>query len=141
MEDILVVSSRLNARDGITGFLLCDGVEFAQVLEGPMAAVEACFDRILADERHADIVLRLKEEVPQRRFARWSMCGLSLTPDDSALLPAPDLQMDLATVSPGALLQHLSGIAERHAEHLDALHDRMMQGLADERLDAVDREA
>lgn len=122
LEDILVVSAVRNAHDQITGLLLADGQAFAQVLEGPKPAVEACFARILADRRHHRVTLRLAEDAERRRFPRWSMCGLTLSAEDDALLGAPDIEFDLTAVSGGALLQHLDGIAARHAARLDARH-------------------
>jgi hypothetical protein len=125
MEDILVVSGRLNRRDAITGLLLADGETFVQALEGPDALVVACYERILKDERHTPRLKHLTG-IEERRFPRWSMCGLSLSAADNAILTAPDIGFNVGQAEAGALLQHLEGIAYRHAPQLDALHERLV---------------
>jgi hypothetical protein len=125
MEDILVVSSRLNLGDGITGLLLADGETFVQALEGPDALVVACYERILKDPRHTPRLKHLTG-IEERRFPRWSMCGLSLSAADDAILTLPDIGFDLTQADAGALLQHLEGIAYRHGLRLDVLHERLL---------------
>ena len=126
MEDILLASVRNNLRDDITGFLICDGFCFAQVLEGQKGPVEACFTRILADRRHIHPLLRERTGVETRRFPSWSMCGLTLSAEDDALLRPPDIDFDLRRAPGGALLQVLSGAADRYSRRLDAAHDRLL---------------
>lgn len=62
-----------NESVSLTGALCLGDGCFAQVLEGPGAAVLDTFDRILADLRHRDV--RLLEFVPiaSRRFEGWNM--------------------------------------------------------------------
>jgi hypothetical protein len=126
MEDILVISAANNRRDGITGFLVCDGHEFAQVLEGPREEVEACFFRIRADRRNAEAALRELSWADERAFPRWSMCGLTLSGVDDALLTVPDIGSALSRLSTGALWQHLESLALRHADVLDWEHERLV---------------
>lgn len=126
MEDILVVSAARNRQDAVTGFLLADGESFVQVLEGTDALVTACYERILRDPRHTDVRLRFLAGIEARRFPRWSMCGLCLSELDDAILSPPDIGFDLNGADAGALLQHLEGLALRHARRLDALHDRLV---------------
>lgn len=126
VEDILIESVINNTRDRITGFLLCDGVSFVQVLEGSEAAVEGCFARIEADSRHHKIVVRERNEVDARLFPGWSMCGLTLSNTDDALLTAPDIEFDLRNAKAGALVQLLSSLAWRHGHELDAVHARLL---------------
>ena len=127
VEDILVVSVANNHRDGITGFLLCDGFNFAQALEGQQDKVEACFARIARDPRHVQPVVREIGWREERAFARWSMCGLTLSSRDDALLQPPEIDFDLARVSPGALWQYLTSLAVRHGSELDAEHERLLE--------------
>ena len=70
---ILAVSKRNNARVGVTGALLFNAGTFAQVLEGPRAAVEATFERIQRDQRHGDVSVLQCEPVAARGFPNWSM--------------------------------------------------------------------
>jgi len=126
MHDILAVSAKRNQRDAITGLLLADGESFVQVLEGADRLVTACYERILMDDRHRDARLRLLAGIDERSFPRWSMCGLHLSAMDDTLLTAPDIGFDLIDADAGALLQHLGGIAQRHARRLDAEHQRLI---------------
>lgn len=128
VEDILIQSVINNAGDGITGFLLADGVAFVQVLEGAERLVEACFARILLDPRHELVTVRERLEVEARQFPLWSMCGLTLSPADDALLTTPDIAFDLRSAATGALVQLLGGLADRHGAELDAQHARLLRG-------------
>lgn len=72
-DDILHVARRNNARDGITGALICRHDLFMQLLEGPRGAVTRCFTRILRDDRHAELALLWCGDAAARLFADWSM--------------------------------------------------------------------
>jgi hypothetical protein len=126
VEDILVVSVPSNRRDGVTGFLLCDGVCFAQVLEGGARAVGDCFARIARDDRHVNIEVLLREQTASRSFPRWSMCGLTLSQRDDDLLHPSATVFDFRKASPYATLQHLQGIAVRNGAELDQLHEALL---------------
>lgn len=73
VANILEKSRVNNARDGITGALLFNAGCFAQVLEGPLVAVEATFERIQQDERHGDVSLLALEPQEERSFPNWAM--------------------------------------------------------------------
>ncbi len=73
VRQILAVSRVNNARDGITGGLLFSQGCFAQVLEGPQAAIEATFERIQGDARHGEVVVLQCGPVAERDFPDWSM--------------------------------------------------------------------
>jgi len=62
-----------NARDGITGALICREDLFLQMLEGPKPHVEALFDRIARDDRHAEMVKLWSAENGTRMFPDWAM--------------------------------------------------------------------
>lgn len=62
-----------NARESITGALLCAGNCFLQVIEGPDAAILGLVDRLQRDERHTDLSIIVDEGIRRRDFARWSM--------------------------------------------------------------------
>ena len=70
---ILRVSRANNARDGVTGALLCSDGCFAQVLEGGLSAVERTFERIQCDPRHGDVVMLQAEYAEKRLFGVWDM--------------------------------------------------------------------
>lgn len=76
--DLLFAARRWNAHYGITGRLVVleagDRVaRFYQWIEGPEAALQACFARIEADPRHADIEVRFQGPVAGRKFPGWDM--------------------------------------------------------------------
>jgi Sensors of blue-light using FAD len=73
LNQILSVAKRNNARDGITGCLICRADFYLQMLEGPRGVVTAAFHRILRDDRHLDVVLISSGDVQVRMFADWSM--------------------------------------------------------------------
>ena len=70
---ILAKSRENNNRDQVTGGLLFSDGCFAQVLEGPMNAVMAAFERIQCDERHGEIVVLQSGPIAERHFSGWSM--------------------------------------------------------------------
>lgn len=70
---ILLDARRCNARDGITGALICRADLYLQLLEGPERAVEDCFGRIQHDDRHIEPRVLLKRTVKTRLFPDWAM--------------------------------------------------------------------
>jgi hypothetical protein len=73
LDSILHAARRHNARDGITGALLCRHDLFMQLLEGPRDAVTRCFARILRDDRHVEVSLLWCGDAQARLFPDWSM--------------------------------------------------------------------
>lgn len=82
VEEITRVSAANNARDGVTGMLMASGRLFFQLIEGPDAAVEALYGRILEDRRHRNVMVLGDERGDlQRRCPDWSMRKVDLSPD------------------------------------------------------------
>ena len=73
LEDILLTARQNNARDRITGALICRHDLFMQLLEGPRAAVTRAFARILRDDRHVEVSLLWCGDAAARMFPDWSM--------------------------------------------------------------------
>jgi hypothetical protein len=73
IANILAVSRVNNAREELTGGLLFSDGCFAQVLEGPLAAVERAFERIQCDQRHSDVTVLQAGQIAERDFPNWSM--------------------------------------------------------------------
>jgi hypothetical protein len=73
LDDILLSARRNNARDGITGALICRADLYAQWLEGEREAVTMTFRRIQADDRHVDVRLAWAGDLDARHFPDWSM--------------------------------------------------------------------
>lgn len=75
-----------NPKHGITGVLCVSSGVFMQVLEGGRSAVNALYNRIVADPRHADVTLLDYREITERRFAGWAMGQVHLSRINPALL-------------------------------------------------------
>ncbi len=73
VEAILQKSRERNQRDKVTGLLVFDGKRFLQAVEGPHAAVEATYARIILDPRHRALVKLSDRDVNKREFGDWSM--------------------------------------------------------------------
>jgi hypothetical protein len=57
VADIVTVSHSRNASVGVTGALISTEAAFAQILEGPAAAVDELMLRIRRDSRHTDVAV------------------------------------------------------------------------------------
>ncbi|MEI2269619.1 BLUF domain-containing protein [Microbacterium sp. No. 7] len=84
LVDLLTESRANNSRDGITGMLVYSEPDFIQILEGPDAAVRALLERIGRDPRHTDVRVLLDEQVPERKYATWSMGYEPTVPGDGS---------------------------------------------------------
>lgn len=87
VADICRTARERNAKDGVTGLLIFDGLRFCQYLEGARDAVRALAQSICEDVRHEQFVI-LHEggfEGP-RLFNDWSM-GYALADDEEMLAP------------------------------------------------------
>ena len=73
VEDMVAKASKTNAKEGVTGILLFNGVHFFQLLEGPEEAVRAIYHAICQDPRHNNIVELLCDFGPARRFGKTGM--------------------------------------------------------------------
>jgi hypothetical protein len=76
LKDILASAQRNNEPRNVTGALLFDDEYFVQALEGEEADVKVIFGKICQDNRHFDITVVEKANVPSRLFANWWMAGL-----------------------------------------------------------------
>ncbi len=84
-----------NGQRGICGLLLFDGVRFAQLLEGPTAAVDRLLEMLERDRRHVNMrVLAAREHAGAGRFAQWELGYLFIDDDErggiACLLHQPD---------------------------------------------------
>ncbi len=73
IQDILAKSRVNNRKVDVTGALLYNAGSFAQVLEGPLAAVEGRFEVIQRDTRHSDVTVIEIGPISDRQFGNWSM--------------------------------------------------------------------
>ena len=91
LQQILAVSRRNNARDGLSGLLFFDGKRFLQALEGEPDAVAAAYKRIGADPRHSGLVTLSKREVATREFGDWAMASRGSPAHDDLMLKRVEL--------------------------------------------------
>lgn len=133
-DDILLASRRNNERDAITGALVAAPRLFAQALEGRRAAVSETFARICRDARHERIEILEAAEIEERRFGSWTMafCDLAGVPDDLARRFRHGRDLDLAALSPAALLRFLEEAARVQAA------DNAILGAPRPRIDMAD---
>ncbi|MFN0219060.1 MAG: BLUF domain-containing protein [Hyphomicrobium sp.] len=73
LSSILATARLNNARDGVTGALVCREDVYLQFLEGPIEAVTSTYARIVRDDRHTDIALKLQADAEARLFPDWAM--------------------------------------------------------------------
>ena len=87
ITDSILQQSRLkNPRLGITGVLCQGGDVFMQILEGGRGPVNELYNTIVRDVRHEQVLLLHYQEVPERRFASWTMGHVRLDKINPALL-------------------------------------------------------
>jgi hypothetical protein len=94
LQAILDASRRNNAAAGLTGALLHSGAHVVQVLEGPVAAIEAVFDRIAADLRHTAVELLQFSPVARASFPAWSMAYIPQGSADALAMLEPMRNVD-----------------------------------------------
>jgi hypothetical protein len=77
-----------NQQADITGALMLSSGVFIQVLEGPVGAVEATFERICCDLRHRAVRLLELAIAEDRVFADWAMVQVTPTLQLARLCPS-----------------------------------------------------
>ena len=73
LDDILTISRVRNSKADITGTLICRADMYLQLIEGPDAAIQATYQRIIMDDRHVEVNLLLSRVVTERLFPKWAM--------------------------------------------------------------------
>ncbi|MBV9508357.1 MAG: BLUF domain-containing protein [Acidobacteriia bacterium] len=73
VRNILLKARANNAAAGITGALLYNSGNFAQVLEGPVESIGRIFEKIQRDLRHSEVTVVENGRISERQFADWSM--------------------------------------------------------------------
>jgi hypothetical protein len=86
IQDLLTKARASNAAQGITGILLLIDVSFFQVLEGEAPVVDRIYETIVRDTRHDRVTQIIREPIPQRSFAEWSMGYAALAREDAGRL-------------------------------------------------------
>lgn len=73
LNGILFTARSNNARDGITGALICRADLYLQMLEGPEDKVEDAYERIERDDRHLEVTRLVHAPIKTRMFGAWAM--------------------------------------------------------------------
>jgi hypothetical protein len=73
LNGILSISRCNNARDGITGALVCRRNIYLKLLEGSKDLVKTAFAWIAGDDRHLALHRLLSGEMSARLFPDWAM--------------------------------------------------------------------
>ena len=73
LNGILSDAINYNAKNNITGALICRDDIYLQLLEGPEYEVNVTFEKISDDDRHLEIEILLKEYCNKRIFPGWNM--------------------------------------------------------------------
>jgi hypothetical protein len=120
VEKIADVSRRNNKKLGVTGALCSSPRGFLQILEGPPAAVNDLYNRIVRDPRHADVTLLEYVKVPFREFENWSMAYVRTDEIAQALLHKYSTHrvFDPFTMGPMQARVFLLAITELRAHYL-----------------------
>ena len=111
IQNILASARTNNVKVGVTGALLFSANIFAQVLEGPSAAVESIFEKIQRDPRHSDVIILQSEYTETRDFPEWSMAFAGRPTEHSeALTAAIGSGASQASVAAEEVLSLLRGV-------------------------------
>ncbi len=86
IESIVHQSRAHNPASGVTGVLCYGGGIFLQVLEGGRMTISDLYSHIQRDPRHKDVVLLHYQEIPERRFAGWTMGEVNVSRINASIL-------------------------------------------------------
>lgn len=70
---LLMDARRQNAKNNVTGALICRADIYLQLLEGPKSSVDETMARIERDDRHVNIQIHVSERSAERIFPEWAM--------------------------------------------------------------------
>ena len=98
IDAILESAQTRNPLNDITGFLLYNGRNFLQLIEGPRSALMTLMVRLAVDRRHSGIVRLEDHSITKRVCPEWTMHRIQLSESidrrrdelDQALPPALD---------------------------------------------------
>ncbi|MDP3408873.1 BLUF domain-containing protein [Bosea sp. (in: a-proteobacteria)] len=119
LRAILSTSRKNNEAANVTGYLIFDGDSFIQVLEGPLAALEATMARIAADERHRDVSVLGTHPAETRLFREWKMGGYRRTPQQDPIFAAHGIsgQIDPSRVDFETAVSLAQALSLEEAKH------------------------
>jgi hypothetical protein len=116
LMDLLAGARERNMTFGITGLLLYDSGNFAQVLEGPADRIERLLANIARDPRHTDYLLLGEADVEARYFPDWAMDSANLqTFSDDAHRALRRYMADHSLAARGTIYRALRLFVQKHA--------------------------
>ncbi len=118
IDSIHRTAERNNKKNGITGFLVCLGDMFFQLLEGKARDVDRLFlEKIRHDERHRDVrCLKTDLKVTRRMFPNWHMQVFDLNEAEETLPHAFRLMFTSLVESTYILAQYTEPAVSRMLE-------------------------
>lgn len=81
VDEMVQSALRNNRQFDITGFLVFNGQNFLQLIEGPGEALRGLMAMLYADPRHEGIVQLAALEIEERSCADWVMQRIRLSDD------------------------------------------------------------
>lgn len=90
---ILEESQRSNAKRQITGFLLYNGRNFLQLLEGDVEDLSRLMRKIEADSRHSGVSILEDIAIAERACPDWNMHHIRIADDVSQRRAALDAEL------------------------------------------------
>ena len=84
VERLVESAQRNNAEREITGFLLYNGRNFLQLIEGPKASLMSLMATLARDPRHSGMLTLIDEPIEERSCPHWTMHRMHM-PFDVAL--------------------------------------------------------
>lgn len=111
LAGILTRARHNNARDDITGALICRQDLYLQLIEGPDDKIDALYARIAVDDRHFDVQRMLSGEVDHRIFPEWTMLDDTMP---SMIWSAGEIAAGaIETATPADLSEMFQAIAQK----------------------------
>ncbi len=107
VRDILAFSCDWNASCGISGALMVNARNFAQVLEGPAVAVKSLFGHIICDRRHSNVELLQAGLFETRDFGDWTMAFAGYPTTKDIELASASIVHDVRLGKGANSVQHL----------------------------------
>ena len=81
IDALVAGAARKNGETEVSGFLLYNGRNFLQLIEGEHAEIDGLIGVIEADKRHDGLIRLIDQEITARSCADWAMCQIALDDD------------------------------------------------------------
>ncbi len=81
VERVVESAQRNNVERDISGFLIYNGRNFLQLIEGPKAALMSLLGTLARDPRHSGMLTLIDEPIEERSCPEWSMHRMRFATD------------------------------------------------------------